>query len=155
LPKTALSSASRVVRAPGVPFQLLVGRKRTFELAARKRADESESPVVGMSFQVEDPVACHCHLPWADVAALAVMATPPMEPESMLSSKLPEKRLATVSPAGLVVSSATAGRVAAPDARGASFLARTVTLRDWARLSAPPLAVPPESWTVQVKCAAP
>ena len=138
-----------------MPFQLLVGRKRTFEVAARKSADESESPVVGMSFQVEDPVACHCHLPWAELAALAVMATPPIEPASMLSSKLLEKRLATVSPRGSVVSSSTAGRVAAPDARGASLMGRTVMPRDWVRLSVPPLAVPPESWTVQVKFAAP
>jgi hypothetical protein len=82
---------------------------------------------------------------------LAVTTTPArllaeeVPEESVLSEKLAEKRVATVLPAGLVVSSRTAASDAAPVATGASFTGVTVMLRDWLRVSTPPLAVPPES----------
>ena len=95
----AESSTRRVVREPGVPFQFASGRKLSLVVEARKRPALSESPDVAISVQEDDPLACHCHLPWAEVAALAVMTTPAMEPESRESLKLAEKRLATVSPA--------------------------------------------------------
>ena len=79
---------------------------------------------------VQLPALFHCQLPWAAVAALAVMTTPrrvladePPETVSVVSEKRAEKRLVTVSPAGLVVSSMTAVRVAEPEATGASLTA--------------------------------
>ena len=54
------SSTSRVVREPGVPLKSEEGRKRSLVLLARKRALSSSRPEVAMSFQEEDPSACHC-----------------------------------------------------------------------------------------------
>ena len=92
-------STRRVVREPGVPFQFASGWKLSLVVEARKSPAVSESPDVAISVQDEDPLACHCHLPWEEVAALPVMTTPAKEPESRESLKLAEKRLATVAPA--------------------------------------------------------
>ena len=51
------------------------------------------------------------------------LAEEPPETVSVESEKLPEKRVETVEPAGLAVSSLTAVRVAEPEATGASWTA--------------------------------
>ena len=94
-----------------------------------------------MSVQVE--ALSHCHLPWAGVAPLAVTTMPstllsvdPPLTESAVSEKLAATRLETVLPAGSLLSSETAARVAEPLKTGASFTAvtdvpRVVALDHW------------------------
>jgi len=133
----AEESTRRVDREAGVPLKLGAGRKRTEEEAARKRPVESERPVVGISDQEELPLACHCHLPWADVAGLAVMTTPsrelaedPPEMASAESLKELEKSEATGLPVGAVASSKTGGSAAEPEAIGASLTGEMDVLRE-------------------------
>ena len=113
-------STRRVVRDPGVPVKLAAARKRIEVPAARYSPDESARPLEATSVQVV-PFS-HCQVPSEDGAALAVMTTPwrelaaePPLTVSVTSEKRAKKRLLTVSPAGAVVSSLTAERVAEPD----------------------------------------
>ena len=92
----------------------------------------------------------YSHAPSAAVAAFAVIATPRRVSLSASEKELP-KRLATVSPAGLVVSSAVAARVGVPLATGASPTAVTVMLTVSESLS----GVPPESVLTMVRVSLP
>ena len=81
------------------------------------------------------PFAEYCQAPSAAVAALPTTATParvlaldPPGTWSAASPKLAANSAAAVAPSGLLVSSGTAGRVAAPVATGASLTAVTITL---------------------------
>ena len=114
-------------------MKLAAGRKRTEVEAVRKRlALSPRLGLVAMLIQLEP--FHHCQVPWAAVAALAVMATPSrvlaVEPPltavvmlSVLSEKLPPKRVDTAAPVGLVLSSLTAVRLALPEVVGASLTA--------------------------------
>ena len=70
----------------------------------------------------------YCQAPCDAVAALAVMAMPAKVSLSASEKDVP-KRLATVSPAGVVASSVIAASVGVPLATGASFTAATVVER--------------------------
>jgi hypothetical protein len=59
----------------GVPLKLVAGWKRSEVVEDRYRPAELVRPAL-ISVQMEEPLACHCHLPWAEVAVLAVMTTP-------------------------------------------------------------------------------
>jgi uncharacterized membrane protein YhaH (DUF805 family) len=126
----ALESTSRAVSAPGVPLKLATGTNRNEVLAAKYKAAVFVKPVMAISVHRVVPLACHCHLPCAAVAALAVMTTPakvlallPLVTASAVSLKRLENKAEIKAPAGLVVSSATAANVAEPEATGASFTA--------------------------------
>ena len=67
-----------------------------------------------------------------------VFAVEPLAMVSVLSLKLPLKRLLTVEPAGVDASSFTAASVDVPDATGASLIGFTVTVTV-AVSAAPPL----------------
>ena len=72
----------------------------------------------GNSFQLLPLSVLYSQAPSVEIAALAVMATPRKVSLSSSEKELP-KRLATVSPAGLVESSVTAAREGLPLAEGA------------------------------------
>ena len=96
----------------------------------------------------------YCQTPSVEEsAALAVMAMPRRVSLSAVSEKELLKRLATVSPEGVVASSEMAASDGLPLAVGASLTAVTskvMVLAD-ASVSMPPLAVPPSSLTLQAK----
>ena len=130
----ALESTRRAVSAPGVPLKLAAGWKRTLVPAARYKAVASARPEVAMSVHVE--AFSHCHLPCAEVAALAVIATPvsvlaelPPVIASVESLKLFTKSAETKAPVGAAVSSLTAAKLADPVAIGASLMAVILVLK--------------------------
>ncbi|MFN9763977.1 MAG: hypothetical protein ACK57L_02485 [Pseudomonadota bacterium] len=59
-----------------MPFQLALGTKRSQCEAGSTRAEASDRPEVGTSVHPVEPLAEYCQVPWAAVAALAMMATP-------------------------------------------------------------------------------
>ena len=96
-------------------MKLATGTNRNKVLAAKYKAVASAKPVMAISVHRVVQLACHCHVPCAAVAALAVMATPAKVLPSTSLKRL-ENKAETNAPAGLVVSSATAVNVAEPDA---------------------------------------
>ena len=81
---------------------------------------ESARPLVATAVQLLPLSVLYSHAPSAEVAVLAVIATARRVSLSAASENELPKRLATVSPAGVVVSSAVAARVGVPLAVGAS-----------------------------------
>ena len=84
----------------------------------RYRAVVLARPAVEMLVQLLPLSVEYCQAPCPAVAALAVMAMPTRVSPSRSENEAP-KRLATVSPAGVVVSSVTAAREGLPLATGA------------------------------------
>ena len=78
----------------------------------------SARPVVAMLVQLVPLSVEYCQAPCPAVAALAVMAMPTRVSPSRSENEAP-KRLATVSPAGVVLSSVMAAREGLPLATGA------------------------------------
>ena len=146
-------SINRVVNAPGVPFQLAVGKKRTKSVVFSKNGDAS-ADVVGRLNQPEPLL--YCQLPCAAVAALPTIAIPasrlavdPPDTVSVVSVKRVLKRVATESPTGAVVSSSTPVRVVVAVVRvGASLTGVMVMAMVLVSCSAPPVPVFP--WSLMV-----
>ena len=89
----------------------------------RYRAVELESPELAIDAQFVPESMEYSQLPCVEgFAALAVIATA-LRVSPSVSKKEPEKRLATLSPAGSVLSSATAASEGLPLAMGASLKA--------------------------------
>ena len=128
-------STKRADRVPGVPLKLAAGRKRTRVSPLRKRATLVEIPLIAF----QSLSSYHCHSPWLELAEVAVIATPKRvlaaEPllvvcASLTSLKAVAKRLLTVAPAGLRVSSAIDVRLTLEAVRvGASLIGAIVKLR--------------------------
>ena len=69
-------SASRTVSEPGVPLKFAAGTKRSQCVAGSTTAEVSDRPVLAIAVQPEVPSAEYSQVPCAEVAALAVIATP-------------------------------------------------------------------------------
>ena len=134
----ALESTRRAVSAPIGPLKLAAGTKRRVVFAARYRAFVSSRPAVAMFVHMLVPLACHCHVPCVEPAALAVMATPakvlaelPPATASVESLKLLAKSAETKAPVGAAVSSLTAVKEAVVVTNvGASLTAVMLVPRD-------------------------
>ena len=125
-----------------MPFQFAAGRKRSkAELLSSKALLVGTDP---RALQLAPPSAEYCHSPLVASMVLALTATPARVLPST-SENFPDSRLATVAPAGLVASSATAASVGRlPDAAltGASATGVTVTVMDPVAVCAAPPVLP-------------
>ena len=144
----AESSIKRTVSCPGVPFQLALGKNRTWSVDLSRKGTASVG-AVGKS--VQPLPLLYCHLPWAAVAALATTATPAKlladEPPvwvSVVSLKTGLKIALTVAPVGLAVSSATPAKSTLAAVRNGASLTGVMVIKTFLEsLFAPPVPVLP------------
>ena len=131
--RATVASDARIDSAPGVPLKSAAGTKRRLAATDSTMAELSDSPLSGTSVQTEPTVlVLYCHLPWAAVDALPMIAMPPsavlvLPPPvtadwlSVTSAYFVASKLVTVTPGGLTVSSDTTARVTSDDKVGRSL----------------------------------